>query len=243
MGSQLGLQGLRLGEDPLEGGGVHGLKLQQVPGHQVQGGALLGEDVPAPGVGVVHQGLDLLVDDGGHLLGVGLGLCHGAADEDLVVAGVEGDAPQPGTHAVAHDHVPGNGAGPLDVVARPGGDVPQGELLGHPAAQQGGDALGELLPGLEVPVLLGQADGHATRPAPGHNGDLVDRVGGLQGVAHHGVACLVVGGELPLPLGHHPALLLGAGHHLDDGLVEVGHGEEGLLPPGGQQGGLVHQVL
>ena len=69
------------------------------------------------------------------------------------------------------------------------------------------------------------------------------RVLGGQVVDDNGVARLVVGGELPLPLDDHPALLLRPGDHLDHRLVELGHADEAVVSAGGQEGGLVHQVL
>ena len=42
------------------------------------------------------------------------------------------------------------------------------------------------------------------RHAPGDDGDLMHRVLGLQSVDDHGVARLVVGGELPVPLDRPP---------------------------------------
>lgn len=69
------------------------------------------------------------------------------------------------------------------------------------------------------------------------------RVLAVQLVDDHGVSRLVIGGEALGLGGDHPAFLLRAGDHLHHGLVEVGHGDEALVGPGGQQGGLVEQVL
>ena len=63
----------------VEGLGVHGLVVQKIAGGDVQFMAVLGEDVPAAGVGLLYDIFDLLVDLGGHLLGIGAGLGHGAA--------------------------------------------------------------------------------------------------------------------------------------------------------------------
>ena len=64
-----------------------------------------------------------------------------------------------------------------------------------------------------------------------------------QGVHHHGVARLVIGGEPALVLGDHPAVLFGSRDDLDDGLLQVGHGDGLLVPASGQQGRLVQQVF
>ena len=53
---------------------------------------------------------------------------------------------------------------------------PKANCSAGPAAQADGDVLGELLPGLEGHVLLGQGDGHAAGHAPGDDGDLVDGI-------------------------------------------------------------------
>ena len=71
------------------------------------------------------------------------------------------DGTQAVAHAVLGDHAPGNGGGPLQVVGGAGGDVSQHQFLGHSAAQEGGDAVGELPLGLVHLVLLRQGDGHA----------------------------------------------------------------------------------
>jgi hypothetical protein len=72
--------------------------------------------------------------------------------------------------------------------------------------------------------------------------DLVDRVGVREQVPDDRVAELVVGGDQPLLLGHHPALLLGAGDHPHDPLLELVHRDLALRGAGRQQGRLVDQV-
>ena len=71
----------------------------------------------------------------------------------------------------------------------------------------------------------------------------MDRVHTGKAVVHHRVARLVVGGQPPLVFRHHPALLLRPGDDLDHRLLEVRHGDELLVLPGGQKGPLVDQVL
>ena len=146
-------------------------------------------------------------------------------------------------HAVHRHHFPGDGGCPLDVAARSGGNVPQAQLLRHPAPQKGHDPVFHIPLGEEGPVLLRQGDGHAPRLPPGNNGDLVHRVVFRQGLHHHGVARLVPGGQLPLVPGDHPAALLRARQDLDLRLVEILHSDIIPVPPGSQQGSLVHHVL
>ena len=58
-----------------------------------------------------------------------------------------------------------------------------------------------------------------------------------------GVARLVVGGQLPLPLGHHTAALFGTGEHLDHRLADVLHGDHLAVASSGQQRRLVQQIF
>ena len=60
---------------------------------------------------------------------------------------------------------------------------------------------------------------------------------------HHSVARLVIGGQLTLVLGDHPAFLLRSGDDLDLRVLQILHGDELLIFPGGQQGSLVDEVL
>ena len=69
------------------------------------------------------------------------------------------------------------------------------------------------------------------------------RVLGFQLVDDHGVARLMVGGELPGVEGDHPALLFRPGDDLQHGLMEDIHADEGTLFPGGEKSGFVEQVL
>ena len=64
----------------------------------------------------------------------------------------------------------------------------------------------------------------------------------LEEVAHERVAHLVVGGDQPLLLAHHPRLLLGAGDHAHDPLLELILADLALARPRGQQRGLVDEV-
>jgi hypothetical protein len=70
-------------------------------------------------------------------------------------------------------------------------------------------------------VLLGHRDRVAERLAARDDRDLVHRVGVLEEVPDDRVAHLVEGGDEALFLAHHPRLLLGAGDHAHDPLLEL----------------------
>ena len=57
-----------------------------------------------------------------------------------------------------------------------------------------------------------------------------------------GVAGLVIGGQPLLVLGHDQGAPLGAHHHLVLGVLELGHRDEALAAPGGEQRRLVDEV-
>ena len=172
--------------------------LQKVRRHGVQDGPLLRQDVLTAPPGLVHHPANLLVDLSRHGLGIAPALTHGPADKHLVVPSLKADRADGFAHAVHRHHLPGDIRGPLDVAARPGGDVPQAQLFRHPAPQQGYNPVLQIALGEEAPVLLRQGDGHASRLAPGDDGNLIYRVVLRQGLHDHGVARLVPGGELPL---------------------------------------------
>ena len=159
------------------------------------------------------------------------------------MAGVKGHGADLLAHAVGGHHLSGDGAGPLDVVAGAGGDVPQAQLLRRPAPQQRHDLVLHVPSGEVGAVLLRQGDGHAAGLSPGDDADLAHRVVIRQGVHHHGVPRLVVGRQLPLVLGDDPAPLLRSGDDLDLRRFQVLHGDEPLVLSGGQQGRLVDQIL
>ena len=89
---------------------------------------------------------------------------------------------------------------------------------------------------------VGQRDRVAERLAAADDRDLVDRVAVRQQVADDRVAHLVVGGDQALLLRHHPGLLLGAGDHAHDPLLELDHRDLALARARGQQRRLVDQV-
>src|SRR5215217_1592516 len=82
----------------------------------------------------------------------------------------------------------------------------------------------------------------AARVPAGDDRDLVDRVGVLEVVAHDRVSHLVVGRDQALLLAHDPGLLLRAGDHAHDPLLQLGLRDLTLAVAGGEEGGLVDEV-
>lgn len=72
---------------------------QQVLCGGLQLGGVVGQDRSALSVSLVDQRFHLLVDGGGDGFGVGLGLCHRAADEYLALAVVVDHSAQSIAHA------------------------------------------------------------------------------------------------------------------------------------------------
>ena len=224
--------------------GLHGLVDQQILGDVAQLVGVLGQDLFAPGAGLVEDLLDFLVDHAGGLLGIALGLAEVAADEDGMAGVVVGDGAEPIAHAIAHDHVAGDGAGVLDVAGGTAGDVVQEELLRRAPAEGHDDVLKHLGAGLEVlQILLRAEEREAAGRAAGNDGDIVDGIDMLEEAPRDGVAGLVIGGEPAGLLAHLAALLLGAHLYLEDGLVDILHVDEAVSAPYGQQRRLVHEVF
>ena len=93
-----------------------------------------------------------------------------------------------------------------------------------------------------IAVLLRQADGKAQGPAPGNDGDLMDRIVGGQVIHGYGVTGLMNGGDLPVCLPQDPALFLRPGNDLQNGFVKVLLIQGGTVGPGSQNCGLVDYV-
>src|SRR5574341_1210362 len=107
--------------------------------------------------------VDLRVDVARRLLGVGLRDRHLAAEEDLPLLLAEGERTHLLAHAPLADHPARHLGRALDVVAGTRGLVPEGDLLGDPAAHEDRDLVeGELLVDVE-PVLFGELLRHAER--------------------------------------------------------------------------------
>ena len=191
---------------------------------------------------LAHDALHLVVDALGGLGRVVLLVGIVTAEEHLVLGLAKDLRAKLVAHAVAGDHLAGQLGGTLQVVARAGGDVVAEELLGGAAAQQHGNLVEHAVARLEEVVLLGKRERIAERLASGDDRDLVHRVGVVEDVAHQGVAALVVGDGLALLGGHDAALALGTGDDALHGLLDLGHGDLGLVAARGEKGALVHEV-
>ncbi len=201
------------------------------------------EDLLAARIGAVDDGLDLVVDLRGGLFRVAARLAHRLADEHLVVAALKGDGAEAVAHAVGRDHAARDVRGALDVVRRAGGNVAEHQLLRRAPAEERDDLLLHVALGLIGAVLVRQRDGHAARASARDDGDAVDRLVRGQRVHHDGVPRLVIGGQLPLVLGHDAAALFGAGEDLDLRLLEVRHGDELVAAARAQQRRLVGKIF
>ena len=96
---------------------LHDLILHQILRNEVELIHIGTEKLFRSSVSLEDDLLDLSIDLCGSLLGVGLGLRHGAADEDLTALVAVGDSTQIFAHAVFGDHGAGDlGDGPAGVV-------------------------------------------------------------------------------------------------------------------------------
>ena len=125
---------------------------------------------------------------------------------------------------------------------RAGGGVAEDELLGRVAAEHAGDLVLELALALQVAVLGGQAHRVAEGHAAADDADLGDRVGLGQDALDDGVTALVVGDDRLLGVADDAALALRAGDDALERLAELGDGDDLLVAPRGEDGGLVDQV-
>ena len=99
-----------------------------------------------------------------------------------------------------------------------GGDLAEDDVLGHPAAEQHDQVVEQLVPGLQVAVLLGQVERVAERLAARDDRDAVHLLHRGQQLRAERVAGLVVGDHPLLVLGDHPARLHAGDHPLERGL-------------------------
>src|SRR5579872_1988353 len=141
-GRGLGLFGR---EDLVELFAVDRLDDLQPLDHRIHLASLLGQDAPCGLVAVVDDAADLLVDDGGHLLGVVPLLAEVAAEEDELLFVAHRDRAELLRHAPLRHHTPRKLRRLLDVVLRPGGDVLEHDLLRHAATHDAGDLVFELV--------------------------------------------------------------------------------------------------
>ena len=173
-------------------------------------------------MGLPDESAHLLVDVGCHLVGVILLAGVVTPQEHLTRRASILHRPQPVAHPVLHHHAPGDLGRLLDVVGGAGGWVGEDPLLGSAAPEQHGELIDQLAPPHQVLVLGGERQRVPQRPAPGDDGDLVERVGVGQCPPHQGVTGLVVGDDQLLLVGDDPALALRTGDHPVDRLFNSG---------------------
>ena len=179
------------------------------------------EHLAGAGMRLFDHPADLGVDLARDLLRVvGLG-GHLATEERQILVATEHARAELLAHPVAHDHLLRGMRDLLQVVRGSGGDLVEDELLGRAPAEDSGQLVHQGALRRQVPVLARQRDRVAERLAAADDRDLVD-LGVLVGVvADHGVAHLVVRGDLALRLGEQPGLLLGPGDHAHDPFLEL----------------------
>jgi len=195
-------------------------------------------------VGGVEDPHHLLVDLAGGLVAAVALEARQAAAQQLRTGG-PGTVGQPHglAHAVHGHHLPHQGGRLVEVVLGAGGHLAQHQLLRRPPAHQAAHLVEERRARQQVLVAGGELHGVAEgRPAAGHDGDLVDRVGVLAEGRHHRVPALV-DRHAPLVLfGEAAAAALGARHHALHGLLQVARLHPGVALARRQQGRLVHHV-
>ena len=145
-------------------------------------------------------------------------------------------------HPPAAHHPLGDVRDLLQVRLGPGGDVAVDDLLGRPAAEGADDPPAQVVGPVAVAVGVGRLERHAERPAAGDDRDLPHRVGPGMSMPEQGVAGLVVGGPLAL-LGRQHDAARRPEHDLLERVGEVGLLHPLVVAAGGDEGGLVDEVL
>ena len=206
---------------------------------------MLGEDGASGLVALFDEALHLFVD---HLRDafavVAARRAEVFAEEHVVVVGPVVDGPDAVAHAELGHHAAGEVRRLLDVVGGAGREVTERDLFRHATTHQHAEARhGEGTAHREAVFLrqlLGDAEGGAARD----DGDLVDRVGELLlELGDEGVTGFVPSCRLLLLVVDDHAAALGAHQHLVLGHLEVEHADHVLVLAGGQESGLVHEVL
>src|SRR3954452_24568119 len=200
---------------------VDGLAVEEDLGDAVELLATLGEDLLGGLVRFLDDAADLVVDLASDLVRV-VGLRRELPAEERLRAVMAEDARAEALgHAEAHHHLLGRLGHLLEVIGRSGGDLAEDDLLRGAPAEGHRHRVGELRPGGEELVLGREGDRVAERLPTTDDRDLVDRIGVRQQVPDDRVPKLVIGGDEPLLLRHHPALLLRTGDHAHDPFLEV----------------------
>src|SRR5437588_334706 len=229
-------------EQPLELVLVDRLALDEDRRDPVQVLHVLLEHPPRRVVAVLDHAPDLVVDLARDLLGV-VGLAaHLASQERHVAVVAEHARAELLAHPVAHDHLLRRRRDLLEVVRGPGRDLVEDELLRRATAERHREVVHQRLPRRQVAVLARQRDRVAERLPAADDRDLVHRIRVLKVVADEGMAHLVVGRDLPLLLREEARLLLGAGDHAHDPLLELLLLDRLLAAARSEERGLVDEV-
>ena len=205
------------------------LLLEQRPREAVESGPMLGDQADRLHVGVVGEAGLLLV---AHALGL-LG--------QRVVVGAHRPRDDALRHPVLEDHRAGQLGHLLEVVRGAVRDAAEHDLLGGAAGERDLHPVDELLPRVQVAVLLGEVERVAEGLAARDDRRLVHGEALAHQVRHERVAALVVGEDPLLLLGHDLALLE-AGDDPLHGVVEVDLADVLLVVAAGEDRGLVGDV-
>ena len=142
------------------------------------------------------------------------------------------DHPHPTTHPPFADHLLGIPGRHLDIPTGSARDIPQKHLLRHPSTHGHAKIIDHFLAAVPVPIFGRQHHGHTQRRPTGNNGNLVQRVGVLEGEIQHRMSRLVVSRELLLLVAHRQAPPFTAESHLVAGLLQIVLGDGFCIPPG-----------
>ena len=208
----------------------------------VQQLSVLGEDLLRADVGLIQESPDLLVDQ---LRGVRAHFRHRARHPRVRVVPAERDGSDRFAHAELRHHRTGEVGGFLEVVLRAGGDHPvEVDLFRGLSAHREGHLVLQLR--LRHDVAVFEWPRHRDAESSGTARDDRHPVEGIDLLAierDERVPHLVHRHPFLLTVGDHPRFPFEARRGAVDGLLELLHRHRVLLPAGGEQGGLVHDVL
>src|SRR5215510_4140254 len=191
---------------------------------------------------VADDALDLPVDLACGLLAVVLMPRDFPPEENVLLVLAEREGPEFVGHAPLADHSARHRRGLLEIVAGPGRELVQHDLLRGPAAQQDRDLVDEVFPRVVVLVVEGQLLGEPEGPAARDDRDLVYGIGAGQEVGDQRVARLVIGDRPLLGVTDDYRSALDPHQDLVLGVLEVRHLDGLLVLSRGEEGGLVDEV-
>src|SRR3989454_1886457 len=154
---------------------------------------VLFEDRPRAMRAVDDDALDLHVDLERGLLTVVLMPRDFLPEENVLLVLAECEGPEFLRHAPLADHLARHRRGLREIIAGPGRELVQHDLLRGPAAQQDRDPVDEVFPRVVVFVVERQLLGEPEGPAARDDRDLVHGIGAGQEVGDQRVARLVIG--------------------------------------------------